>query len=517
MKIEQQPKSNKEYPFECFWEDSGEGAPTYGRSAAGHTEEKWPRTSFASGVRESIVKTPVSAPPKSSHVREEAPPGERQKLAPLDTLAQPVTEAGSGCGCDSCDNFEVSAVTSVDDRPALLKRARRKFVTVGYVGALVDAAKLNEESNLTKSYWNTYHCARILTLKSDGKVSGHYCKNRWCLVCNSIRTAQLINRYGPIMEGWEDRHFATLTIPNVTADQLPSAVRFMQELFVRVKNRLKVRAHRGQCPKFEGLRKLEVTYNPERNDFHPHYHFICSTAEAARQLVACWLEAYNASFEAAIWGEASALGQDVRPADSGACQELFKYFSKVISGSKKSERYVYADALDVIFNAVKGTRVFQPFGFKAPALELEPEAEEAAALAGLEEAEAEAEAYALAEYTWSQEASDWQREGLAVDLETGEVSEEAQPLTGYVPGDALRELIDQKVIVRPGHSWERYGRAKLILAQGGQPLNEDEEREVREWLDRGRRLMEARALASRAKERRGDPLGKQLSVFQFTQ
>lgn len=409
------------------------------------------------------------------------------KSISLDTLALPGTTALKGKErapeCDCCEDFRTDALTFQSDRKTLLKRARRKYLTDGYIGALVDAAKLNPESELTQSYWNTWHCARTLTLQSDGKLSGRYCKNRWCLVCNAIRTAQLIKRYSPTLEGWQDKHFVTLTIPNVEADDLPAALEVMYDIFLKCKERLKKRNQRGQCPKFEGLRKMECTYNPERNDFHPHFHVIVSTKEAGRQLYNAWLQTWNRSFHSAVWGHATPSAQDLRRATDGATMELFKYFTKVIQGPGKDQRLVYADALDKIFNAVKGKRVFQPFGFTAPAVELTAE-EQAGAL---EEGQ---EAHALAEYTWNREKSDWQIDGLAVDQETGEVIETNEQLTNYQPGDALRDLVENKVVIRPGHSWKRYDKPKIILYQGGQPVDEEEQRERYRWLDRGNRIMQ---------------------------
>ena len=51
-----------------------------------------------------------------------------------------------------------------------------------------------EASSLKKSYQNSINCASILLPKED-KLTTHYCKNRWCPVCQSIRIAVLIKAY----------------------------------------------------------------------------------------------------------------------------------------------------------------------------------------------------------------------------------------------------------------------------------------------------------------------------------
>lgn len=362
----------------------------------------------------------------------------------LDTLAQLGKNTLNRVENDGeIEGFDVAAATTKDDKKSLLKRARRKYMTGAYLGALIDASKNNEKSTLHKSYWNSYHCARLLTLRSDGLLSGRYCKNRWCLVCNSIRTAQYINRYQPVLETWEDKHFVTLTIPNVAAEQLPVAMEEIYLVFAKIKDRLKKRFRHGQSPKFVGLRKLECTYNPDRNDYHPHFHFIVKEGKTAGQLKKLWVQEWNKGFLAAVWGEASDAAQDMRKANDKSTLELFKYFTKVIQKpNKDGKRLIYADAMDVIFNAVRGRRVFQPFGFKAP--KADPENEEVTT----------DDVFAIMEYTW--EGSDWHAEQMVVDHETGEVTEKTEDLTGYKPSEKVKEMAES-VVIRKGGQWTGAG------------------------------------------------------------
>ena len=318
----------------------------------------------------------------------------------LDTLAQLGTNDHFNRSGD--DDFDVVSATEKSDKKSLKKRARRKYLTSGYIGALVDAAKTNDASSLTKSYWSTYHCAKTLVLTSDGKVSGKYCKNRWCLVCNSIRTAQLINKYQPVLDSWDNQYFVTLTTPNVEACDLREAINVMQGIFVKAKERLKKRAQRGKGEKFKGIRKLEITYNPLRNDFHPHFHLIIDGKTNATSLLDDWLKGYNDSFHSTIWGNADMKAQDIKKVDAGGAMELFKYFTKVISGKGKEDRMIYADAMDIIFNSVKGKRVFQPFGFTVKS--------------ELKDKENESDSYVITEYEWDQFKADWQGGGYGSRL-----------------------------------------------------------------------------------------------------
>lgn len=363
--------------------------------------------------------------------------GKKEKCAlPLDTLAQLGTN-------DLEQDFNLSAQTSAEDKKALRKRARRKYMTGTYLGALVDVSKATEKSTLLKSYWNSYHCAKELTLRSDGKVTGHYCKNRWCLVCNSIRTAQLINKYMPVLENWQEKQFVTLTVPNCSAGNLPVTLEEMYKAFATVKDRMKKQHQRGQAPKFVGLRKMECTYNAERNDFHPHFHFIVDHPETGNNLIDYWLQEWNKnSFDNTVRGAADRKAQDIRPADDKSVIELFKYFTKVVQKpNKDGKRLIFADAMDVIFNAVKGKRVFQNFGFKLPKLETaEAEAAEPT----------EEEVYAIMEYVWKD--SDWVANFERIDMETGETYSSVDELTGYEPNEKIKEMASN-VVLRSDHDW----------------------------------------------------------------
>ena len=224
-------------------------------------------------------------------------------------------------------------------------RANSKHLTTTLAAALLQLKKPHNP----KAYINTFACASFV-VKEDDRLKSKYCKNRWCLVCNRIKTAYLINKYTPFISQWHDKHFVTLTAPNVKKAKLSAEIDNHLAVLLKIKDRLRKQGH-----KIVGIRKLETTYNPERNDYHPHFHLIVESRQHAQMILNYWLEYYPA---------ASAAAQDIQPATDGTIKELFKYFTKITSDSKKSES-ITLPALDSIFEAVKGRRVFQSFGFVA--------------------------------------------------------------------------------------------------------------------------------------------------------
>ena len=292
----------------------------------------------------------------------------------------------------------------------LQKRARAKLLSRALSARLAGLG-----SPLEKSYWNTYHCASVI-VQEGGKLETRYCGNRWCLVCSRVRTARAIGAYMPILSGWGDPHLVTLTVRNCSAEELPGTIDTMMQKFTSCKRSM-VRTHGFEVM---AVRKLECTYNTGRNDYHPHFHILINGRQQAELLRELWLSRFPTRAEAS--------GQDVRPADAGSLMELFKYFCKLMTrtGAKGERGMIPAGALDTIFRAMRGRRVWQPVGFK-----LSREEEEA-----IEGDELEVTGTAAWKrldervyWQWDQDVADW------IDGETGET------LSEYEPGERYRSLV----------------------------------------------------------------------------
>ena len=214
-----------------------------------------------------------------------------------------------------------------------------KFITNGMTNEL---RKL--DSPLQKKYVNTFFCSSTITEYPDGSYSSKYCKNRWCLTCNRILTGRLINLYHNSIKALDDKWFITLTIPNVYGFALPEAYKLMSMTFRQCLDIIRKRKFI-----FRGFRKLEVTYNKDQDDYHPHYHVLVNNKEIAFLLLNLWLE--KLSF-------CSPAAQDIRQADEKSIKELFKYFTKLTYNNK----FMPVEALNEIFVSLYGYRVF--FAYK---------------------------------------------------------------------------------------------------------------------------------------------------------
>lgn len=294
------------------------------------------------------------------------------------------------------------------DKTYLQKRAKNAYFSKGLARELSHL-----ESPLHKAYKRTvFDCCSTL-MQEGKKLTSKYCDGRWCNTCNRIRTAKLINGYLKPLQQLEQPYFVTLTIPNVTGSELRHSIIGMVQTFSNSVKAIR-RAKNSLTNGFNGIRKLECTYNAETNEFHPHFHCIVDGQINAVKLVHEWLKRYPS---------ANNIAQDIRQADESSLKELFKYTTKIVTKATDGFK-IYVPALDTIFNAMYKLRTFQSFG-KIRMVKEDID-------------ELQADDYEIPHYdflVWQWIGEDWQ------SMATGEM------LTGYKPSKAMVELITEKMIV----------------------------------------------------------------------
>ena len=322
----------------------------------------------------------------------------------LDTLAQLDQSPGQ-------QPLPPTPEAAADELVKFQKRARAKFITTPLAVSLAEL-----RTDLEKSYRNTVYCASQV-VQEDGTLQSKYCGNRWCLVCSRIRTARAITAYMPVLREWNDPHLVTLTRRNVDAESLGDSLIEMLDAFNSCKRSIK----RTEKLEFKAVRKTECTYNLRRKDYHPHYHVIVEGQRQAELLRDKWVDRYG--------GEAELAAQDVRACDESSLMEVFKYFTKLTTKATTGERRITPpEALDVIFSAMRGRRVWQPVGFRLSAQEDDQIEGEDLELKGTPAFKRSADKVL---WEWEQDLADW------VDLATGEA------LSEYQPPEKLRRFVDQ--------------------------------------------------------------------------
>ena len=244
------------------------------------------------------------------------------------------------------------------------------MITVKMALSHMKIAKKKGDKEKLKALWNTYYCqSRLITI--DGRFYGKYCKNRNCTLCCSIRKAEIINKYFPTIREWKEPYFITLTVKSVKANRLRKLFEKMIEGFRCITAKYRKRGQREKGIKLVGIKSLECNFNPVKQTYNPHFHIIVASKEMGEIIINEWL---------AKWGKSWALriSQDIRPVKDLESNliEIIKYGSKIFTEPDIKNRSINRDkgnihalALYNIFEAMKGLRIFERFGFDLPKTE----------------------------------------------------------------------------------------------------------------------------------------------------
>jgi len=284
----------------------------------------------------------------------------------------------------------------------LQKRARRKAVSKPLSGALMGVTK---SDLMRRAYKRTHEDCGERVTQIGGKLSTMYCKARWCVTCNNIRSARAWAGYGEEVLSWKTPQFVTLTVPNVSGALLRPTLQKMHHFFQNCWRSLK---YRGLDVKL--IRATEVTWNEKTGEFHPHMHVLCADRQVAVLLVKAWLKRWEGTSNAA---------QDIRAADVGSVRELFKYAGKLVSEARDKDgmrKVVPPAMLDEMFSSMRKLRLWAAVGIESALKEDEVVDEEEMKL---DESTAATKRFGeTITWEWFQAVADW------VDLETGEVLSE---------------------------------------------------------------------------------------------
>lgn len=140
-------------------------------------------------------------------------------------------------------------------------------------------SNIMDEAGLTKHARAVRECGNVLGFKRDatGKrrlAFANFCKVRLCPMCNWRRTLKIGGQLSQVFDvGMLPKRysclFLTLTVPNVPGAELRNTLkRLTHSLTNYLKLKKIAKAVKGYA------RSIEVTYNRERDDYHPHIHLL---------------------------------------------------------------------------------------------------------------------------------------------------------------------------------------------------------------------------------------------------
>ena len=273
------------------------------------------------------------------------------------------------------------------------KRAKAKFLSFQLAKSL---AELN--SPMKQKYINTLHCGNDIIQRGD-KLTSKYCGNRWCLVCNRIRTGKLINKYLDLSAYLKGSVFVTLTVKNIKAVNIEDEqerretmrdLRFMQRRmfrhFAKIQDML-----RKNGVKLKGIRSYECIPARTFDGVRPHIHWKIDDTITTEQVERIWsnnklpvsrlidlfiqlekkqitLGELKGQLIIELWlkefPNADRKGQDVRRCHGKTERELFKYETKFQVWNKKEKcKTIPLRLIDIIYEASINLRAVQITGF----------------------------------------------------------------------------------------------------------------------------------------------------------
>jgi len=195
--------------------------------------------------------------------------------------------------------------------------------------------------------------------------NANFCKNRFCPMCAWRKVRKDALKIGVMMDYVETEHkkallFLTLTAPNVAAEDLPKEItRFNKAFKNLIKRDCIGKINQGY------MRKLEVTYNAERGDYHPHFHCVLAVNSSYftdRTYVKQekWLNLWRD-----VMGDDTITQVDVRRVkktdNDKEIRELAKYAAKDSDYTRNQEVF------DGFYKALKGRQVITYNGLFAGA------------------------------------------------------------------------------------------------------------------------------------------------------
>lgn len=208
----------------------------------------------------------------------------------------------------------------------------------------------------------------------------NFCKNRFCPMCAwrlAHKDAMKISVLMKYLEAEHGKEFIllTLTAPNVLGVDLKNEIARYNKAFKKLVERDEV----ARILKNNGyIRKLEITYNKERNDYHPHFHVLIAVnkryfnkrdKQSGYIKQARWLDLWRE-----VMGDESITQVDVRKVnkhheEDGTTQG--KAVNEIAKYAAKDEEYFHSQAVfDVFYNALKGRQVLTYSGIFAEANKL---------------------------------------------------------------------------------------------------------------------------------------------------
>lgn len=207
-------------------------------------------------------------------------------------------------------------------------------------------------------------CGTFLTFDGEKLVGANFCRQRLCPQCQRRRSLRLYGQISQMVDfigNYKWLH-VVLSRPNCSSDNLSGEITALCKLSSKLFTSKRVKQA------FKGvLRCIEVSYNPERDDYHPHLHCLVAV------LPSYFTSRYYLRRDqlAQMWNKlgGGSVGCFVKRVNdtASAVAEVAKYCVKPFETGDLSQSQ-YLSAVTHIWSALHGRRLLQSFGVVREAL-----------------------------------------------------------------------------------------------------------------------------------------------------
>lgn len=211
-------------------------------------------------------------------------------------------------------------------------------------------------------YWLIEECGTFLSFVGDKELNkikmhrGNFCKHRFCPMCAWRKARKDALELSLMMQDIKISYdkafiFLTLTTPNVVAERLGDEIKRYNKSFDKLfKRKVVKRVVKGY------VRKLEITYNEKRDDYHPHFHVLIVVNKSYFTDVKAYL---NQKEWLRLWREATGISEitqvDVRRIKEQNSNELYEMAKYT---GKDSDYLSNEKVFKVFYESLKGKRAF---------------------------------------------------------------------------------------------------------------------------------------------------------------
>lgn len=237
-----------------------------------------------------------------------------------------------------------------------IKKKRKNGVLAYFMEKLVSENVVTEKTLKLIKECNTFMMmVADKDFEKKKQHKGNSCKNRFCPICawkKARKDALALSIMMAYLKQEEKKEFIflTLTAPNVPAEELSNEIKHYNHSFKKLMERKEVKkVVKGYA------RKLEITYNKERDDYHPHFHVLIAVNKSyftdAKQYINHnqWLELWQQVTKNPLITQV-----DVRKIRNGLDEKVYEIAKYSV---KDSDYLINQEVFEVFYNALKGKRL----------------------------------------------------------------------------------------------------------------------------------------------------------------